>query len=137
MSSYLNIYITPKRKSETEEKKHILILSYSRSSKVYEYFNNMLDIPWIGEEEKYLALTKESIELVTEDLKEDIKKATNRLNEYEKYVRDNSELIDDIISMKEYIKDLEWALHYVYFIEDLLINNDIYENLEEISCNIG
>ena len=137
MSCYLNIYITPKRKSETEEKKHLILLSYSRSSDVYEYFDHNLDIPWTGKEEKYLVLNKESVELVITDFKEDIKKAETRLTEYEKHVKDNSELIEDIISMKEYIEDLKFDLHTTYFILDLIINNDIYEEFEEISCNFS
>lgn len=137
MSCYLNIYITPKRKSETEEKKHLILLSYSRSSDVYEYFDHNLDIPWTGKEEKYLVLNKESVELVITDFKEDIKKAKTRLTEYEKHVKDNSELIEDIISMKEYIEDLKFDLHTTYFILDLIINNDIYEEFEEISCNFS
>lgn len=137
MSCYLNIYITPKRKSETEEKKHLILLSYSRSSDVYEYFDHNLDIPRTGKEEKYLVLNKESVELVITDFKEDIKKAETRLTEYEKHVKDNSELIEDIISMKEYIEDLKFDLHTTYFILDLIINNDIYEEFEEISCNFS
>ena len=60
MSSYLSVYIVPKRKSEEEEKKHILILSYSRSSDIYRYFDENIHPAFIDiEDTRYTILDKE------------------------------------------------------------------------------
>lgn len=58
-----------------------------------------------------------------------------RLTEYEKH--SSSEIIENIIEMKEDLEDLKKCRSNIYFIMDLLVTNDIIKDFEEISCNIS
>lgn len=137
MSSYLSIYIVPKRKSEKEEKKHILIAAFSRNSKIYQYFNENIHPAYIGNKKHpYTTITKESIEDVITDLSRDISSSKNVLVEYEKYAKDNPDYIQEIIELKQYISDLQYTQGKVCFIEEMIDSIDFYEEIEEVCCNI-
>ena len=138
MSSYLTIYIVPKRKSDKEDKKHIPLAAYSRSSEMYQYFDENIHPVFIGNSDEipYTTLTSESIASVLSDFNEAIHKAQNRLTEYEKYAKDNPEYINEIISMKEYIKDLQYWRDKASFIEDIIGDMNIYKEIEEVCCNM-
>lgn len=133
MSSYLNFYVTPKTENNT--KQHLMLLTYSRNNMIYNYFKYNLDIPWAGDEEKYLLLDEKCISIVLTNINDDINKVEKRLAEYEKH--SSSEIIENIIEMKEDLEDLKECRSNIYFIMDLLITNDIIKNFEEISCNIS
>lgn len=138
MSSYLSVYIVPKRKSEEEEKKHILILSYSRSSDIYRYFDENIHPAFIDiEDTRYTILDKESLRVVLDDVRKDIDKAKSRLELYEKYASSNAEYIEEIMSQKEYLEDLEYCKSQISVIEDIVDNAEFYDDIEEVSCNIG
>ena len=138
MSSYLTIYIVPKRKSDKEERKYIPLAAYSRSSEMYQYFDENIHPAFIGNsgEVPYTTLTSESIMEVLNDFNNDINKTQTRLTEYEKYAKDNPEYIDEIISMKEYIQDLQYWRDKVSFIEDIIGDMGIYKEIEEVCCNM-
>lgn len=139
MSSYLSFYIVPKRKSSEEPKKHILLLAFSRSSYIYQYFNDNVRITWIGnnEETPYTTLTIEDIHRVLEDISSDMDSSKRRLVEFEKYAAKNSDYVNEIISLKEYISELQYAKHQTEFIALLLDGMEFYEKIEEVCCNIG
>lgn len=139
MSSYLSFYIVPKRKSSEEPKKHILLLAFSRSSYIYQYFNDNVRITWIGnnEETPYTTLTMEDIHRVLEDISSDMDSSKRRLVEFEKYAAKNSDYVNEIISLKEYISELQYAKHQTEFIALLLDGMEFYEEIEEVCCNIG
>lgn len=138
MSSYLSIYIVPKRKNEREEKEHILLASYSRSSDIYQYFDENLNIAWIGnsDETPYTTLSKEDISHVLDEFTKDINTAQTRLTEYEKYAANNPEYIQEIIGLKEYISDLQYWKDKTSFIDDMIESIDYYDDIEEVCCNI-
>lgn len=138
MSSYLSIYIVPKRKSSDEEKKHIILAAYSRSTDIYQYFNDNLNIAWIGssDETPYTTISKEDISHVLDEFTKDISTAQNRLTEYEKYAASNTECIQEIISLKEYISDLQYWRDKASFIDDMVESIDYYDAIEEVCCNI-
>lgn len=137
MSSYLSIYIVPKRKSEKEEKKHIIIAAFSRNSEIYQYFSENINPTYIGNKEHpYTTITKESIEDVIKDLSRDISSSKNVLVEYEKYAKDNPDYIQEIIELKQYISDLQYVQGEVCFIEEMIDSIDFYEEIEEVCCNI-
>lgn len=137
MSSYLSIYIVPKRKSEKEEKKHILVAAFSRNSEIYQYFNENIHLAYNGNKERpYTTLTKDNIQDVITDLSRDISSSKDRLMEYEKYVKDNPDYIQEIIELKQYISDLQYTQGEVCFIEEMVDGIDFYEEIEEICCNI-
>lgn len=137
MSSYLSFYIVPKRKSEKEKKKYIILASYSRSTELYHYFDEHIHPAYCGSDISYTPLSSEDVSSVLADFTNDISKAQARLTEYEKYAKDNPEYIDDIISMKEYISELEYWKAKASFIEDILSDMSCYEEIEEMCCNIG
>ena len=137
MSSYLSFFIVPKRKSPEEPKQHIIIASYSRSTELYQYFDENIHPVWAGNGEKYTPITIENLTLVLNDFNNDIDKAKNRLAEYEKYAPKNPDYIQEIIDTKEYIKDLEVWRNKLTFLGDMLDDMPCYENIEEICCHIS
>ena len=136
MSSYLSIYIVPKRKSDKEEKKYILLVAFSRNSEVYQYFSENIHPVFAGKEDSYTTITKESIREVVTDLSKDISSSKDRLTEYEKYVKDNPDYIQEIIELKQYMSDLRYTQGKVAFIDDIVEDIDFYNEIEEVCCNI-
>ena len=131
MSSYLSFYLVPK--AHPEEK--LLLQSFSRSNEVYQRFFDNLSIAYAGNEEKYTKLTVSDVESVIQDLDGDIAKAEARRAEYEKFCHGNSELIEEMISTKEYIRDLQSTRDYISFIRDVLTDLD-YSGFSDVLCNI-
>lgn len=137
MSSYLSIYIVPKRKSNKEEKKHILVAAFSRNSEIYQYFNENIHPAYNGNKEHpYTTITKDRIQDVITDLSRDISSSKDRLMEYEKYAKDNPDYIQEIIELKQYISDLQYVQGEVCFIEEMVDSINFYEDIEEVCCNI-
>lgn len=131
MSSYLSFYLVPK--AHPEEK--LLLQSFSRSNEVYQRFFDNLSIAYAGNEEKYTKLTVSDVESVIRDLDDDIAKAEARRVEYEKFCHGNSELIEEMISTKEYIRDLQSTRDYISFIRDILTDLD-YSGFSDVLCNV-
>lgn len=138
MSSYLSIYIVPKRKSDKEKKKYIILAAYSRSTDIYQYFSENINPTYIGngKEPLYTTITKGDINSVLADFDKDITSSKSRLTEYEKYVSSNPDYIQEIISLKEYISDLQYWRDKTSFIEDIIDSMNIYSVIEEVCCNI-
>ena len=88
-----------------------------------------------GNEEKYTKLTISDIESVIQDIDADITKAETRRTEYEKFCYGNPESIEEIISTKEYIRDLQSTRDYISFIRDVLTDLD-YSGFSDVLCNI-
>lgn len=133
MSSYLNIYGITK-----EEKKRKLLISYSRNNDIYQEIDEELNLPWNGDgDDNYRQLFTSDIEAVINNLQGRIKQSNNRLTEYEKYANGNAEIIDEIIGLKEYIKDMEITIYKLYFLLDVVSDtNDGYNDFEKIECCI-
>lgn len=131
MSSYLSFYLVPR--AHPEEK--LLLQSFSRSNEVYQRFSDNLNIAYAGNEEKYTKLTISDVESVIQDIDADITKAETRRAEYEKFCYGNPESIEEIISTKEYIRDLQSTRDYISFIRDILADLD-YSGFSDVLCNI-
>lgn len=131
MSSYLSFYLVPR--AHPEEK--LLLQSFSRSNEVYQRFSDNLNIAYAGNEEKYTKLTISDVESVIQDIDADITKAETRRTEYEKFCYGSPESIEEIISTKEYIRDLQSTRDYISFIRDVLTNLD-YSGFSDVLCNI-
>lgn len=131
MSSYLSFYLVPR--AHPEEK--LLLQSFSRSNEVYQRFSDNLNIAYAGNEEKYTKLTISDVELVIQDIDADITKAETRRTEYEKFCYGNPEAIEEIISTKEYIRDLQSTRDYISFIRDVLTDLD-YSGFSDVLCNV-
>ena len=131
MSSYLSFYLVPKAHPE----ERLLLQSFSRSNEVYQRFFDNLSVAYAGNEKKYTKLTVSDVESVIRDLDDDIAKAEARRVEYEKFCHGNSELIEEMISTKEYIRDLQSTRDYISFIRDILADLD-YSGFSDVLCNI-
>lgn len=131
MSSYLSFYLVPR--AHPEEK--LLLQSFSRSNEVYQRFSDNLNIAYAGNEEKYTKLTISGVESVIQDIDADITKAETRRTEYEKFCYGNPKSIEEIISTKEYIRDLQSTRDYISFIRDVLTDLD-YSGFSDVLCNI-
>lgn len=132
MSSYLSIYVQKKGGKPT------ILTSYSRNTDIYQYFNENLNIAYAGNEEKYTKLDKSDIDLVIREFETAINSAKERLTLYEKYASGNSDYIQEILEVKEYIEDLTYWKDKTSFIADIV--NDIEYNYEDgieaVLCNI-
>lgn len=141
MSSYLSIYIVPKKKSDKEEKRHILISSYSRNTEIYQRFSENINPVFIGMESSkgeipYTTIGKEGISAIMRDFDSDINSAKSHLIEYEKYALNNPKYIQEIISTKDYISDLQYWRDKTSFIEDMVNDVGFNDAIEEVCCNI-
>ena len=125
MSSYLTIYGIPKN-----EDKPIDIVSFSRSHCVYSAICDNVDVAWAGD-------NTSDLDRVIYNLEEDIKSSNQRLTMYEKYVLNNSEYIEDIISLKEYIEELTTSKNYCEFIQYIVSQADLgLSGFSQICCNV-
>lgn len=132
MSSYLNIYIKAKGND-----KPIEIVSWSRSDDIYSAIDDVINIPWSGEELQYTELTVERINEVIEELKLDIDKADKRIIEYEKHADGNTELIEEILSQQEYRESLDEVLKRLYFLSDIIYDaKEEFSDVENVLCSI-
>ena len=134
MSSYLTFYI----KTKEENSKPLHLVSYSRNTEIYQYFYENINPAYIGLEEiKYTELSVSNVDLVINDMLNDIGKARKRIEEYEKHAGGNQEIIEEILNYKEYIEDLEYWLHKVEFIKDLVQEASYdWTSYDKILCNV-
>ena len=138
MSSYLSIYLVPKRKNKKEEKQYLLLSSYSRSSDLYEVFNENIPIAFCGNEEKYTTLTKVDMQKVLDELTKCITLTKERLQLYEKYASNNPDYIQSILDDRDVLKDYEYTYRDASFIKGIVDDTvDNYNSFEEVCCNIS
>lgn len=134
MSSYLTFYLKVK-----EVEKPISLVSYSRSTDIYQYFSENVNPTYIGmdDETKYTELKQSDVDSVIADMNIDIGKAKKRIEEYEKHAGGNQEIIEEILTWKEYIEDLEYWLHKVEFIKELVTEaNYSWTSYDKVLCNV-
>ena len=133
MSSYLTFYAVPK----AEGAKPISLISYSRNSEVYQYFNDNIGVAYIGmEEPQYTELTPDKVRFVLDDVIRDISRAEKRVFEYEKHAAGNSEIINEILSLKEYLETLYYCRSRIEFIQELVDEIKYNDELKAIYCNV-
>ena len=120
----------------SDDKPHEII-SFSRNSEVYSYFNENLNIPYSYNSEKYLTLSESDVDRVEDDIKKDIENTKKRIAEYEKHAASNQEYIEEILSSKEYLDELVQALHYTEFINLLVIETSYDGSFNEILVKIS
>lgn len=134
MSSYLNIYA----KFKDDSREPLLLVSYTRSSEVYQYFEQEIHPIFMGMDEiKYTDLTFDNTGLVCDALISEIKKLSRRIEEYEKHAGGNLEIINEIIALKEYKEELKDALSECAFIKMLTGETQYSYTKYTLACNIG
>lgn len=134
MSSYLTFYIVPKE----ENSKPLKLISYSRNTDIYRYFNETINPVYIGIDEiQYTELTVSKIDMVLEEIKNDLEKAISRVSVYEKHVCGKADLIEDIISQNEYINELKVLVNNIEFIKKIVIETSYsWSDYNKVLCNI-
>lgn len=140
MSSYLNIYLVPKRKNKDKgEKQYLLFTSYSRSTDIYEVFNEYVNPIFIGNvENHYTTLNKDDVALMIDGVLTDMRTSQERLEVYEQYAPKNEEYIQEILTLREVIRDYKSTHDFLIFLKNLVENTiDGYNDFEEICCNIS
>lgn len=133
MSSYLTFYAVPKE----EGIKPIALISYSRNTEIYQYFNDNLVIAYMGTEDcPYTELTSDKVRIVLDDVIRDISRTEKRIFEYEKYAAGNSEIINEILSLKEYLETLYYCRSRIEFIQEIVADIRFNDKLKAIYCNV-
>lgn len=154
MSSYLTFYLVPKKTRKTyyqsdngeekEEKlsegKPLSLMYYTRSSEIYQVYEDTLNPAYCGNEEKYTELTSEKARQVVSEYESDIKKTENRLRIDYKMLKEggyNQELWDDIHSMEDYLSEQKDILNDIKSIADLVdrVYNDCGD-FEKVLINV-
>ena len=145
MSSYLNIYLVPKKlEGATEEPKPLLFTSYSRSSDIYQTIYEELNPAFIGNGDtpNYSELKASDVQHVINEVKNTIKKVEERLNstiEAYKAMSDKlpEEAVEDYVSTKEYINELKETANELecihYWASDIELG---YTSFEKVLINI-
>lgn len=134
MSSYLTFYL------QRKDEKPITLISYSRNDELYQYFyeniNMIHDMQY--DTEYYTTVSCENVNDIISELTQSINNINTRIIEYEKHVDGNIEIIDEIISLKEYLATLNDTLIRVRFIKDLILEADNgYVDYTAVLCNIS
>ena len=135
----MSIYVVPKRKSFEENKRYVILASYSRSTEMYRQFWENINPAFIGndEEDHYTTIGKSEIASVLSSFDEEIRRFTATLTEYEKYAKDNPDYILSIVEYKEDIANLQYWRNKASFIEDMINEAKFYDSgIEEVCCNI-
>lgn len=156
MSSYLSFYLVPKKSkkrydynkddghTEVEiklsEGEPLLLMSYSRSSEIYQAYNDTLNPAYCGMEDKYSDLTYEDSKRVITEYEAELKSTEERLKVDYKMLKEggySSELWDDIHSMEGYLKEQKENLETLKQISSMVY--DIYEgysDFEKVLINV-
>lgn len=114
MSNYLTFYITRKNTDESP----LEIMSVSRNSELYQALNEYI---YQNQESE---LTKEIVNWAISDVRNDIDKLKNKIDEYYNHLpdklSDRMEMLDSILSLKEDMCDSEKTMHNLMFINDIV-----------------
>lgn len=142
MSSYLNIYLVPK-KEKCEKQEPLLFASYSRNTDVYQYFET-INPTFVGIDEiHYSELTNDKLQEVKNEIKEDLetfeRKHKHKLQVLKYAINKPSEdYIQELAEEKEYIHELKITYNTIDSLVDILSEiNDGYTDFEKVLVNVG
>lgn len=134
MSSYLTFYL------QRKDEKPITLISYSRNDELYQYFyeNTNMQHDMQYDTEYYTTVSCENVDDIISELTQSINNVNTRITEYEKHVNGNIEIINEILSLKEYLATLNDTLIRTRFIKDLVLEADNgYADYAAVLCNIS
>ena len=142
MSSYLNFYLKPKNKPDTEPMRFI---NYSRASDVYRWFCEECNPAFIGsaDKPKYTELTVEDCEKVLDAAKKNLEitnqRFADRIEAFQKLTNVDAEAVNaytqDYTETKKFIRELEDTvaeLECIYY----WVSEIIYSDFEKVLINI-
>ena len=135
MSSYLNIYLVPKRESETEEKKHLLLCSYCRNNDIYDYLQPEVTYAYKGdgtEELNYTELAEDTLKDIVSDITKTIQANKERIEiNYRLKTEDSA---DNIYELQDRNKELQDTLctfdFLLYLLHDIKMDFTSFESME-------
>lgn len=155
MSSYLSFYVVPKKEKENcywdsseadtnkiiklSEGVPLFLMSYCRNSNIYQAFNDALNPPYAGNEEKYKEITSEDTKRVVEYFESKVNITKQRLEIDYKILKEGGyspELWEDIQSMEELLKEEEESLDELKFLQYLIGEIISYSDFEKVLINI-
>ncbi len=129
MSSYLNIYLKVKSK-EMKEPAFILLDYYSRSSDIYQAFND--EGNFYSSDGQKFEVSEGSFQRMLEDLQ-------GQINNCMLYITTAKEMktadIQEVVDKKEYMAELKQTRNYIDFLYNLIKNKE-FTSVEGIYCNI-
>lgn len=127
MSSYLTIY-------GIREEKRFSILSFSRNHSLYQELSDNLPIQWDTEYE----LTESEIDKVMKELNKQLETLNTKITEYKLNANGNLDVINEIISLKEYRGELEYDKAYLYIILGMISETKYGDEnkFDKIVCKI-
>lgn len=138
MSSYLNIYLVPKRESETEEKKHLLLCSYCRNNDIYDYLQPEVTYAYKGddvEESSYTELAEDTLKDIVLDITKTIQANKERIEIYYKLKTEDS--ADSIYELQDRNKELQESLGVFNFLVFLLHDIEMdFTSFESMEANV-
>jgi hypothetical protein len=130
----LNIYGIDK-----ETDKNIFIVDINRNSELYSQFQDRISLKFPSDDGTDLNLVEldtDLMNIIIADINNQIYNSTARLNEYEK--RAGLDIVEDIISMKDYIDELKFAEAQAYMILYMVQAIEFgYSGFKSIKCNIS
>ena len=156
MSSYLSFYVVPKKTKkkydfnkddgsseievELSKGEPLLLLSYTRSSDIYQAYNETLHPAYSGMEEKYTEVTYEDSKNVIREFEADLKKTEERLKVDYKMLKEagySSELWEEIQSFEEYVNDQRKSLEELKSISNIVYEvYEGYNDFEKVLINV-
>ena len=156
MSSYLSFYLVPKKSKKkydfdkddghTEieiklsEGEPLLLMSFSRSSEIYQAYNETLNPAYCGMEEKYTELTYEDSKSVIREFEAELEKTEERLKVDYKMLKEagySSELWGEIQSFEEYVNDQRKSLEKLKSISNIVYEVcEGYNDFEKVLINV-
>lgn len=131
MSSYMSVFLSFKGSDE----KH-MIYTVSRSNDFYQAIIENIHINYSGEETVYNELTESDLSKVLADIREEYRGYEKRLTEYEKYAANNPDYINDILSLKERIEELNAVYTQIMFLRDMF-DEDYNSDVTNMYITVG
>lgn len=105
---------------------------------VYSAICDEVNVAWAGESEVYTNLNTSDLDGVIHSIEEDIKSSAERLTLYEKYAANNSDYIEEIILLKEYLEELTTSKNYCEFLRYIISWTSLgFSDFSQICCNVG
>lgn len=131
MSSYLSIYASFKG----NDKKHLLHTA-SRSTELYSALNENLHLTFSTNDTVYNEVKSVDLLNALQGIKDDIESSEKRVYQYEKYAANNSSYIEEIISIKEYLQNLNAVYSEVRLFFLMLDSDDYMSEVEHLYITI-
>lgn len=156
MSSYLTFYLVPKKtkkrydynnengNTEIEiklsEGQPLSLCSYSRSSNVYQAYNETLNPAYCGDEDRYTEVSYDDAQRVISEYKKDLEHAKKRLEIDYKMLKEggySSELYEDIHSIEAYLREQRECISELENIANIVYEvSEGFHDFEKVLCNI-